>query len=231
YNYQLPYISSLYEWTIKLIEAKTEGNEEMSLAYSTRIKRLSNTMKNYKGKIQGLRNTQLITTKQKEEKEIQEFIKADKERNEKYDNLFSDIAKVYSKKDELAEANLWLSRLYSLSDNFKLAKFVIQYAEEREKDNSKRKTSFKDENIEKSIRKLDKIFKISMKEIEQELITKMICDAIKFSVTSRIKAVDNTFDETADRYDVMKFVEDNLISTEITKRKNFDELLNCHWKN
>jgi len=69
YNYQLPYISSLYEWTIKLIEAKTEDNEDMSLAYSTRIKRLSNTMKNYKGKILGLRNTQLITTKQKEEKE------------------------------------------------------------------------------------------------------------------------------------------------------------------
>jgi len=225
YNYQLPYISSLYEWTIKLIEAKTEGNEEMSLAYSTRIKRLSNTMKNYKGKIQGLRNTQLIATKQKEEKEIQEFIKADNELNKKYDSLFSDIAKVYSKKDELAEANLWLGRLYYLSDNFKLARFVIQYAEEMKKENSKRKSAFKDENIEKSLRRLDMIFKISMEEIEEELITKMICDARKFSSTSRIKAVDNVIDKNSDKAEVMKFVEDNFISTKITERENFDKLL------
>jgi len=94
------------------------------------------------------------------------------------------------------------------------------------KDDPKRKSSFKDENIEKTLRRLDKIFKISMKEIEEELITKMICDARNFSETSRIKAVDNLFYENADRSDVMKFVEDNLISTEITKRKNFDELLN-----
>jgi len=226
YNYQLPYISSLYEWTIKLIEAKTEGNEEMSLAYSTRIKRLSNTMKNYKGKIQGLRNTQLIAVKQKEEKELQEFIKNDKDLNEKYGNLFSDIDRVYTKRDELAEANLWLSRLYYLSDNFKLARFVIQYAEEKEKDNSKRKSSFKDENIEKTIHRLDKIFEISMPEIEKELITKMLCDARKFSETSRIKVVDNSIDKNADRSDVMKFVENNLISAEITKRENFDKLLN-----
>ncbi len=225
YNYQLPYIASLYEWVIKLIEAKTEGNEKISLAYSTHIKRLSNTMKNYKGKIHGLRNTQLIATKQKEEKEIQQFIKGNKKLNEKYANLFSDISKVYAKKNELAEANLWFGRLYSLSDNFKLAGFIIQYAEEKEKDNAERKTLFKDENIEKSIRRLDKIFKISMNEIEEELITKMLCDAKKFSVTSRIIAVDNAIDEKSDKSDIMKFVKDRFISTEITNRKNFDELL------
>lgn len=225
YNYQLPYISKLYEWTINLIKAKTEGNDEMALAYSTHIKRLSNTMKNYKGKIQGLRNTQLIKTKQTEEKEIAEFIKSNRVLNKSYSNLFDEIDEVYSNKLKLAEANLWFKSLYKLSDDFNLARFVIQNGEEQEKENSERKSSYKDENIAKSLRRLDKIFKISMKSIEKELLVKMISDAHKFSESSRINAVDNAFNNDADKSTISKFVEDNLILAEITKRENFDKLL------
>ncbi len=225
YNYQLPYISKLYEWTINLIEAKTESNDEMSLAYSTHIKRLSNTMKNYKGKIQGLRNTQLIKTKQIEEQEIIRFIKMSPVLNDNYNNLFAELNDVYSKKMDLAEANLWFSSLGRLSDDFKLVRFVIQNAEEKEKDNSDRKFGFKDENIEKSLRKLDKTFEISMGSIEKELIVKMICDARKFSEISRIDVIDNVFDNDADEKTIRRFVENNFIASKITDRANFDKLI------
>jgi len=225
YNYQLPYISELYEWTINLIEAKTDGNDEMALAYSTHIKRLSNTMKNYKGKIQGLRNTQLIKTKQIEEKEIARFIKTSPVLNDNYKNLFDEISDVYSKRLSLAEANLWFGGLYRLSDDFKLARFVIQNAEEKEKDNSDKKFSFKDENITKSIRKLDKTFKISMESIEKDLLVKMICDARKFSESSRIDVIDNLFENDTDKSTILKFVKNNFIASKITNRENFDKLL------
>jgi len=225
YNYRLPYISELYEWTINLVRAKTDGNDQMSLAYSTHIKRLSNTMKNYKGKIQGLRNTQLIKTKQSEEKEIVEFIKSNPDLNKSYGDLFDDIDEVYSKKLDLAEANIWFESLYKLSDDLKLARFVIQNGEEQEKENSERKFSFKDENKVNSISKLDKTFKISMKSIEKELLVKMIYDALNFSESSRIEAVDNIFKDD-DKETISKFVDNNIISTEITKKENFDKLLN-----
>ena len=226
YNYQLPYISSLYEWIINLIEVKIEENEEMSLAYSTHIKRLSNTMKNYKGKIQGLRNTQLIKTKKDEEKYLQKFIVSNDNLSDKYEALFPEVDKIYSKKMELAQTNLWFGSLYRLSDDFKLARFIIQNAEEKEKDNSERIHSYKEENIENSIRKLDETFKISMESIEKELLTKMICDALNFPINSRIIAIDNVIDKSADKSIVSKFVENNLMSVEITKRENFDKLLN-----
>jgi len=225
YSYQLPYISSLYEWTINLIEAKTEGNDEMSLAYSTHIKRLSNTMKNYKGKIQGLRNTELLKTKQIEEADIVKFIRSNPVVNENYKNLFDDLDNVYSKEFDLAEANLWFGSLYRLSDDFKLARFIIQNAEEKEKENSDRKTTFKDENIEKSLRNLDNTFKISMESIEKELIVKMLCDAQKFSKSSKIIAVENVFNGNADKNTIAKFVEDNFISAKITNKEVFDSLL------
>ena len=114
----------MYEWVIDLIESKTKGNPEKSLAYSTHIKRLSNTMKNYKGKIQGLRNTQLLKTKELEEQEIERFILNDEILEKKFKNLFTDINKVYTKKMEIAESNLWFALLFRLSDNFKLAKFI-----------------------------------------------------------------------------------------------------------
>ncbi|MBU0473844.1 MAG: S46 family peptidase [Bacteroidetes bacterium] len=225
YNYQLPYISNLYSWTIDLIEAKTEGNEEMSLAYSTHIKRLSNTMKNYKGKIQGLRNTELIKTKQAEEKEMLEFINNNDKMKQNYGTLLGELNDVYSKRMELAEANLWFGALYRLSDDFKLARFVIQNAEEKEKENSERKQTFKDENIEKSILKFDETFKISMESIEKELLVKMICDARMFSDNSRVIAVDNLITKEMKKQDVAKFVEDNFISMKITNKENFENLL------
>jgi hypothetical protein len=230
YNYQLPYISALYEWRINLIEAKTKGNEEMTLAYSTHIKRLSNTMKNYKGKIQGLRNTQLAKVKLAEEKEIQSFILENDKLKSNYKNLFAEIDEIYAKKMELAEANLWFTILFRLSDNFRLAKFVIQNAEEKEKENSKRKFSFRNENIEKSLRKFEKIFNMSMESIESEFLTKMICDASRFSDESRIVAVDNAINSDDDRTKVTEFVEANLISAKITERDNFEKLLNMSLK-
>ncbi|MDA3860557.1 MAG: S46 family peptidase [Melioribacteraceae bacterium] len=225
YNYQLPYISELYEWTINLIEAKTEGNDEMALAYSTHIKRLSNTMKNYKGKIQGLRNTQLVNTKKVEESEIERFLKTSPVLHDNYKNLFKEIDNVYSKRLNLAEANLWYRSLHRLSDDFKLARFVIQNAEEQEKENSERKFSFKDENIANSLRKLDKTFEISMESIEKDLLVKMICDARKFSENSRIDVIDNIFESSMNKATIERFVENNFIASEITKRGNFDELL------
>lgn len=225
YSYQLPYISSLYEWTIKLIEAKTDGNEEMSLAYSTHIKRLSNTMKNYKGKIQGLRNTQLLKSKQSEEAEIIKFIRSNPVVNDNYKDLFKNLNEVYTKKMELAEANLWFRSLYRLSDDFKLARFIVQYAEEKEKDNSERKSSFRNENLEKSISKFDNTFKISMVSIEKELLVKMFCDTRNFSNTSKIVAVKNKFGSNLDCKEVTKFIEEKLLSQEITKKENFNNLL------
>lgn len=225
YNYQLPYVSELYEWTINLIEAKTEGNDEMSLAYSTHIKRLSNVMKNYKGKIQGLRNTELIKIKQTEENEIVRFIKSSPVLYDNYKNLFDEIRDIYSKQLDFAEANLWFKGLYRLSDDFKLARFIIQNAEEQEKENSERKFSFKNENIEKSIRRLEKTFEISMESIEKELLVKMLCDARKFSESSRIDVIDNIFENDADKSTISKFVTNNFISAKITNRENFDKLL------
>ncbi len=224
YNYQLPYISEIYEWTIKLIEAKTKENEKMALAYSTHIKRLSNTMKNYKGKIQGLRNTGLVKTKINEESEIARFIKTSPVLNDNYKNLFNEIDEAYSRRMDIAEANLWFKVLYKLSNDFKLAHFVIQNAEEKRKENEDRKFKFKDENIAKSLQKFDSIFKISMESIEKEFLTKMICDARKFSENSRIDVIDNIFDNDANKSLIMRFVENNFISQKITNRENFDKL-------
>ncbi len=225
YNYQLPYISELYEWTINMIKAKTKANKKMALAYSTHIKRLSNTMKNYKGKIQGLRNTELVKTKKIEENKIKRFIKTSPVLNDNYQDLFNKIEDVYAKKMDLAEANLWFKSLFKLSDNFKLARFIIQNAEEKEKENNKRKLDFKDENITKALRKLDKVFIKSMKSIEKELITKMICDARKFQENSRIDVIDNIFENDDNESSISRFVNNNFISQKITDKENFKKLL------
>lgn len=225
YRYNLPYTSGLYEWKINLIKEKTASNSAMALAYSTHIKRLSNTMKNYKGKIQGLRNTQLIATKKFEEREMEKFLRTSPDLYDSYNDLFDKIDVVYSKKMAIAEANLWFKKLYYLSDYFKLAHFVIQNAEENEKGNHERKLKFRNENIAEPISKLDGIFEKSMKSIEDEFITKMICDARKFSEMSRIDIIDNLFDNDADKSLILRFVKNNFTSSKITDKRVFNGYL------
>ncbi len=225
YDYQLPYISSLYEWTINLIESEIKENEEMSLAYSSHIKRLSNTMKNYKGKLQGIKKTELLERFKAEERELSEFINSDDKLRKEYGDLLSEIDNIYSSKFDIAESYIWFSRLYRLSDHIKLTNFLIEYAEEREKEDSERKKAYKDENIEKSIAKLDKIFEISMDEIESKLIVKMICDALKFSESSRIQAIDNQFNQNSNKQEIIDFVSNKLFALPITQKENFEKLL------
>ena len=225
YNYQLPYISHLYEWTMNLIEDKTKDDKKLSLEYSTHIKRLANVMKNYKGKLKGLRRTGLIEKRQEEEKLLQDFINSDAEMKEKYGNLFFEIDAVYSKMFDYAEANIWFSRLYRLSDNFKLADFAINYAEQKEMDDSDRDKKFKKDNVEKSVKKLDETFEIYLMSIENELIIKMFLDASKFTETSRIVAIDDEFGNDISKDELTEFVNSELLTSQIISKEYFDDLL------
>lgn len=220
YNFQLPFISDLFEWTIDLIERTTKNDEKMSLAYSSHIKRLANTMKNYKGKIQGLQKTNLIDSKKQEEIEIQEMINSDQNLNEKYSKLFLQLEEAYKIKNNIAKKEMWLNSLGMLSDNMKLAFFVLNNAEEMEKPNSERSKDFKDENISTTIAKFDELFQISMPKMEMELLNKMIKDASFYSENSQIIALQQlkTDEQIAD------FVE-KVISSNITNRNKFQELL------
>jgi len=94
-KFQLPYMSSLYEWQNKQME-ETSVNKELELKQASRIKRKANVLKNYKGKIKGLRNIELVQQKYDQEKDLQKFIESDAALNAKYGSMLKNIDMVYT---------------------------------------------------------------------------------------------------------------------------------------
>lgn len=189
-EYLLPYISDLYQYAIETMQDLSAGNKELTLAFANRIKGLANTMKNYQGKLKGLKKINLIAQKQDEERQLQQFISPNTELKEKYGNLLSEINSVFEKVNQNALADLWLRQINNFSPTLQLAAFVLNYSEEIQKPDSERKTAFQEKNINQTLATIESVKQNYNPDFEEEIIMKMLTDASGFKQSSHIAAVD-----------------------------------------
>jgi len=112
-QFLLPYTSELNDFQNQQMLNAGKNDKATELALATRIKRNANVLKNYRGKLKGLRNIDLISDKRKEDQALAQFIKSKPELNSKYGNLMQDIDKHYQLVFTDAERELWFNNLYS----------------------------------------------------------------------------------------------------------------------
>ena len=223
-NFNLPYTEQLYSYMIGIYESISEGNEELQIKYSSRIKSLANVMKNYRGKMLGLRRLNLVEKKQSEEKILAEFINSDENLKKKFGTLFKDIEEVYQKRFDIAEADLWVSRFFRFSDLVSLADFLLEYSNQKELINSERKSVFKEDKIEETLDRMKKKYEDLNYDFEDEFIYKMLYDTETFSETSTIKAVKARVNGTDFEEELSNYIEE-LLSTEIGNLDFFNKAL------
>ena len=118
---RLPYVVNLYDWQISVMEKIAKKNRTIALKHLSRIRGRSNTVKNYYGKLKGLKRLHLIEKKRAEEKELQRFIEADETQNQKYGAILAEIGKVYQEKRKQAASELLL-------DYFLRSSNMVQFA-------------------------------------------------------------------------------------------------------
>jgi hypothetical protein len=97
----LPQVADENAWQIETLERIGKRDRATALKFDARIKSLANTMKNYRGKLQGLRRLDLVERKRREEAALQAFIEADAARKARFGPLLADIGVVY---DDMAAA-------------------------------------------------------------------------------------------------------------------------------
>lgn len=74
----LPKIQGFYSWYLGQIKDITKNNEAERLAFAGDVQSVENVEKNYRGKIQGLRRTQLVDARTQEENQMIEWAKTQK---------------------------------------------------------------------------------------------------------------------------------------------------------
>jgi metal-responsive CopG/Arc/MetJ family transcriptional regulator len=212
FNYQLPYIQELYAWLINYYSKLGENDPEFALEISSTIKGLANTEKNYRGKIQGIRNLNLIDKKRSEEKELQKFIDSTPELKEKYGTVIKEFEEVYNDAFKSGRSLFVLNALRMFSDQFKLANLFVDYKIEMNKPESERKADFKEANKNKIINDINNWFIERDLEIDKEIFGKIIFDAAKFDELKNVEPF-KTINQISDK---QKFL-DQLFNSELLK--------------
>lgn len=226
-DYLLPYISDLYEYAIETMQELSAGNKELTLAFANRIKGLANTMKNYQGKIKGLKKINLVAQKQEEEKQLQLFINSELALKAKYGNLLEEIKIVFEKVNQNAQADLWLRQLNSFSPSLSLSAFVLDYTEEIQKPEAERKIAYQEKNIKQTLATIENTKQNYNTDFEETMLMKMLTDANGFKNSSRIMAVDEILEGNGVNPEeaFQSFISSNIISFKIRDKEYFNSLL------
>jgi len=236
YKYQLPYVQSFFSWLINLYTKSGENDPEFALKISSTIKSLANTEKNYRGKIQGIRNLNLIDKKSEEEKKLQLYIQSNPQLKSQYGNLLNEIDELYNDAFKSGRRMFVLNFLRNFVSYYRLADLFVEYKTELLKDNNNRKTNFKDENKEKLLAEISSIYDNIRTDLETQIFKKIFSDASSFEELSGVEPfasfsrqlnkdefVNNLFENTFVS-DKDKFIS-NLLNKDLSLDKISDELV------
>jgi hypothetical protein len=151
---RMPDIADWYEWQIGLMEKMGEGDRAVALKHSARIKGLANTMKNYRGKLQGMARVGIVDAKRREEKALQAWIDADPVRQKRAGDLLARFASIYDEMRESHDLGQVLSYLRSHVNLLSWAATVYEASIERAKKDLEREPAYMDRNFDQTRRRL-----------------------------------------------------------------------------
>ena len=236
YKYQLPYVQSFFAWLINLYTKRGENDPEFALNISSTIKSLANTEKNYRGKLQGIRNLDLINKKFEEEKQLQNFIQSNLQLKIKYGNLLFEIDDLYKDTFESGRRMFVLNFMRNFVSYYRLADLFVDYKTEMTKDEKDRKPNYKNENKDKLLSEITNIYKNIKYDLEPQILKKIFSDASSFEELSSIEPfasyratenkdeyINNLFDKTF-LSDKDKFI-DNLFNQNVSLDNIDDEFI------
>ena len=169
-NYVLPIISDWFDYRIAATRQFTEDDVDKQLAYSGRIASLSNTAKNFKGKMQGLQRTDVIAETYSDQNSLKKYAKSHPDLNY-YLSYFDKNESLYKRKFELSRDYLYLNQLYG-NGIFAGAAYTALYAERAAE--AEDKDTYLAENNEEILKSLGSYRGVINREsLEQNIFTEL----------------------------------------------------------
>ena len=190
-KFLLPYTSDLYDYQNQQMALAGKENKATELALATRIKRNANVLKNYRGKLKGLRNIDLIQTKKQEDQALANFIKSKPELNKKYGSLMQDIDNHYQLVFSDAMRELWFNNLYSGIRTFQIANILngFKTAIAKQSKEVDRQKLF-ELNIDNVKKQLDAIYESYNLEADKNIAARMFADAVQLKDKNAIETIE-----------------------------------------
>jgi len=209
-RFLLPYISKLYDFQNNaMMEAgKTDKAVEISLA--TRIKRNANTMKNYQGKMKGLRTIRLVDSKRAEDAALAAFISKDAGLKKKYGTLLSDIDALYNQIFSDADREMWLGQIHNSTSLLNVSRQLNAFKAAMSRSNDK--PTFFQQNLPRLKQILGSVYGSYHFMADSIILNKMLADGFALPSSQAITALKNISDPT-------EFANQTLAKTRLKNQK------------
>ncbi len=174
-EYQLPIIQEWYKTYINYMKDFSKGNVNMGLAFAGEIQSLENVEKNYRGKIQGLRRTDIVDKRLQEDDMIEKAFESGSARDKQAKMVISQIRNIWKMKSATAHVRYILNNfLMNQSNVAYLAELMAQNKAVLKLD---KKTQ--EEALNGIHKRLAKDFSIISPEMEKEVFIQLANRAYK----------------------------------------------------
>jgi hypothetical protein len=151
---ELPMRAEWYDWQIRQLQILSAEDDERRLKLAPRIKSLSNSFKNYRGRLQGVARLDLVAARKRQEGALQDFIAADPRRQARFGELLAQLADFYQRRRETAAGDTWLGFFLRSPQILQAALLVWDFSREQEKPETERETAFMARNLERTRHRL-----------------------------------------------------------------------------
>ncbi len=209
------WVADWYAWQISVMEKMGEKDREIALKHLSRIKGLSNTMKNYYGKLKGLNRIRLVDKKQKEEEALQKFIESDAARKDKYGDVLERIKKIYEEIRDRAEFEFILDFLPRSANMVYFGYTAYESSIELRKPDLERESSYMDRNFPRLKQRLLLTLENYYEPTDRVILKEMMMRAAKLPEKFRIPAIDNILKSDDPEKDIDDFIQQAFSKTNL----------------
>jgi len=224
-NIRMPYAADLFQWEIAAMENMGKNDHAAAIKLSGRIKGLANAMKNYRGKLTGMKRLGLVEKKREDEKALQDFIEADSKRIKTYGNLLGDIGKIYEEMSSHSEYELTLDYLRQSSTLLSFAFTVYEASRELKKADLDREAAYMDRNFPRLKESLTLSLQNYHEPADKLFLKEMLGRARVLPAGRRISALDSIIGTAGSSGAIEGFLDSAYRTTSLKNEKNLLDAL------
>ncbi len=139
-----------FQKIIDFFEDAGNNNREIQIKYARKVRGLSNTVKNYQGKIDGFKKYKILEKKRAAENTFLNWVKRDKKKHQQYGDIINKLKKFYDKykiHQDRTEALNSITNSYMGPALLSQAYLIYRTATERQKPDMEREDTYQERNL------------------------------------------------------------------------------------
>lgn len=230
-QFQLPYISNLYDWQNKQMEA-TSITKELELKQAAKIKRKANVLKNYRGKLKGLKGIDLVNQKFAQEKELQAFINADTSLIKQYGKMLQNIDMVYDEFFSDAKKFLVLDQVFTSATAFSVANQVLGLQKKIAEAKAENQDKIYQESKVAILKNAKDAYSTYVIATDKLLLKRILLDGLNLSAKEQFNLIKEIPTAKGTNWDALltKHIDRIFSKSEFTEADEIDEIFNLSVK-